>query len=116
MLRKRIDPKVEPQAPEKTWLPIMFGKELKQSLTSEEEEKITLFEKGLAEELNTDDTIEDSIRKIVRMALAAEFGPSLVKAKGASGMIETIVHGILGDSELRKQALLIADRFAKSKS
>ena len=104
-----------PETPEKTWLPIIFGKELKETLTTEEEKKIDLFEQGLANELSTEDTIETAMQKIVKMALAAEFGPSLVKAKGANGMIETIVRGIMGDSSLRKQALLIADRFAKPK-
>ena len=50
--------------------------------------------------------------KIVKMALAAEFGPSIVAAQGARPMIETITKGIMNDSELRKQALLIIERFA----
>jgi len=46
------------------------------------------------------------------MALAAEFGPSLVASRGARQMVETIARGILNDAELRKQALIIIDRFA----
>ena len=106
---------IVPETPEKTWLPIILGKELKEDLTTEEEKKIDLFEHGLANELSTEDTIEAAVQKIVKMALASEFGPSLVKAKGANGMIGTIVRGIMGDSSLRKQALLIADRYAKPK-
>jgi len=96
------------------WMSLIFGSDapLKEPLGKEEEKKIELFEKGLASELSGSDTIDQSFRKIVRMALAAEFGPSFVKARGAKSMIDTIVRGITGDSELRKQALLIVDRFS----
>ena len=56
--------------------------------------------------------IDQAITKIVRMALAAEFGPSLVKSKGADRMVKTISAGIMSDPDLRKQALFILDRFA----
>jgi hypothetical protein len=98
--------------PTRELLPLILGKEVKPKLEKKEIEKLELFEKGLANELKKEDTIEQAITKIVKMALAAEFGPSLVAAKGARAMVETITRGILGDSELRKQALIIVDRFA----
>lgn len=103
------------QVPDKRWMSLLFGKEatLAKELEAEEEGKIDLFEAGLAKELRGADTINEAFTKIVRMALAAEFGPSFVKAKGAKGMIDTIVSGIMGDGELRKQALMIVDRYAK---
>ncbi|MBU0672976.1 MAG: hypothetical protein KJ732_08130 [Candidatus Margulisbacteria bacterium] len=98
--------------PTKEFLPLILGKELGEELEEKEIAKLELFERGLANELNKNDTIEQAIAKIVKMALAAEFGASLVASRGAKGMIETITRGIMGDSQLRKQALIIVDRFA----
>lgn len=101
--------------PTKEFLPVILGKEIiEEELEEKELEKLELFEKGLANELKSKDSIEQAITKIVKMALAAEFGPSLVAAKGAKGMIETITRGIMNDPELRKQALIIIDRFARA--
>ena len=98
--------------PTREFLPIILGKEIGEELEEQDLEKLELFEKGLENEFKKEDTIEQAITKIVKMALAAEFGPSLVAAKGARGMIETITRGIMSDPELRKQALIIIDRFA----
>ncbi|MBU0502634.1 MAG: hypothetical protein ABIH69_05645 [bacterium] len=98
--------------PTRDFLPIILDKNFNEELGNSDKEKIDLFEKGLANELRQDETIEQAINRIVKMAIAAEFGPSLVAAKGAKAMIETISRGILGDPELRRQALLIIDRFA----
>ena len=98
--------------PVKEFLPVILGKEISEELEDEDIEKIELFENGLAKEIKKTDTIDQAVGKIVKMALAAEFGPSLVVAKGAKGMIETITRGIMSDPQLRKQALIIMDRFA----
>src|SRR3989338_7533376 len=98
--------------PAREFLPIILGKQIGGELKGKELEKLALFEKGLANELKQDDTIEQAITKIVRMAVAAEFGASLVAASGAKQMVATIARGILNDSELRKQAMIIVDRFA----
>ena len=98
--------------PTKEILPLILGKNLGQELEEKEVKKLELFEKGLEKELKKDDTIEQAITKIVKMALVAEFGATLVASKGAQGMIETITRGIMGDAQLRKQALIIVDRFA----
>ncbi len=100
--------------PTKEFLPIILGKEVGDQLKDEDLEKLELFEKGLSKEIKKEDTIEQAITKIVRMAVAAEFGASLVVSQGAKEMINTIARGILQDSELRKQALLIVDRFANA--
>jgi hypothetical protein len=99
-------------APTKEFLPIILGKEIGEELEEKDLKKLELFEKGLANELKKEDSIEQAITKIVKMALAAEFGPSLVAAQGAKAMIENITRGIMIDPELRKQALVIIDRFA----
>ena len=99
-------------SPVKEFLPIILGKEVSEELDQKELAQLALFEKGLANELNSDDTIEQSITKIVKMALAAEFGPSLVTAKGAQNMVGSITNLIMSDAQLRKQALIIIDRFA----
>lgn len=106
-IRKR-----EEWTPTKEFLPVILGKQIGEELEDEDLEKLELFEKGLANELKSEDTIEQAITKIVKMALASEFGPSLVAAKGAQPMITTITRGITQDPELRKQALIIIDRFA----
>ena len=98
--------------PTKEFLPFILGKDFGEELKEAEVGKLALFEKGLANELNKEDTIDQAITKIVKMALAAEFGPTLVAAKGAKGMVETITASILRTPELRKQALIILDRFA----
>jgi len=98
--------------PAKELLPLILGKDMGEELGEKEIEKLELFEKGLAKELNKEDTIEQAVTKIVKMAVAAEFGPSLVAAKGARQMVGTITQGILSDAEMRKQALIIVDRFA----
>lgn len=98
--------------PTREFLPLIIGKEPGAVLADAELKKIALFEKGLANELKKDDTIEQAITKIVKMALAAEFSATLVAATGAKAMIATITRGIMCDPLLRKQALLIIDRFA----
>jgi len=94
----------------RSFFPFLLEKE---ELSKKEIGKIELFEAGLENELKKTDSVEVAVRKIVRMALAAEFGASLVKSKGAEGMVETIVRGIMSDNTLRKQALFIMNRFAK---
>lgn len=99
-------------SPARQFMPVILGKNMADELEESEVAKIDLFEKGLANELKKDETIEQAVGKIVKMAIAAEFGPSLVANSGAKTMIETIAQGILTDAQLRKQALLIMDRFA----
>ncbi len=113
-MKERITPR-EKELREKQFLPLIFGKEalLKEEIGREEEERIALFERGLEKELKAGDTIEQAVTKIVKMAIAAEFGVSLVRAKGAEGMIKTITSSILSDSILRRQALILVDRFAR---
>lgn len=97
--------------PTKEFLPLILGKEPGKELEGKELKKLELFEKGLANELSKEDSILLAVTKIVKMALAAEFGPSLVKAAGAQRMVETITNAIMRDAQLRKQALIIIDRF-----
>ena len=84
----------------------------KQQLNVKNRSKLDLFEKGLAGELSKSDTIDGSVEKIVRMALACEFGAELVTKPGAARMISVISRGILSDRELRRSALILADRFS----
>ena len=100
-------------SPARDFLPAILGKESSEELNEQELAKLELFEKGLAKELSKEDSIELAVTKIVKMALAAEFGPSLVTAKGAGQMVTTITRAIMAEPQLRKQALVIADRFAK---
>lgn len=95
--------------------PLILGKEPDAEPDRQELKKLELFEKGLAKELKKDDSIGQAITKIVKLALAAEFGPSLVVAQGAQRMITTISAAITNDPKLRKQALIIIERFTKSK-
>ena len=82
-------------------------------LSQKEISKVEFFEAGLRNEIKKEETIDAAVLKIVRMALAAGFGPSFVKSQGADSMISTITRGIMADNTLRKQALFIIDRFAK---
>ena len=100
--------------PTREFLPVILGKEIGAALDEKDQAKIETFEKGLANEIKKGDSIEMAINKIVKMAIAAEFGASLVASKGAKTMIETISRGIMQDAELRKQALVIVDRFANA--
>jgi hypothetical protein len=97
-------------SPAREILPLILGQELADDLSQQEVKKLELFEKGLKNEISKNDTIEAAITKIVRMALAAEFGPSLVKAEGAGRMVCSITRAIMSDTQLRKQALTIIDR------
>ncbi len=98
------------------FLSVIFDKDFsKTKLADKERSKVNLFEKGLASQLLTSDTVDDTVMKIVRTALACEFGPSLLTQKGAKNMVNTITSGILSDRELRRSALIIADRFASEK-
>lgn len=107
--------KPEEWTPNSEFLSVMFGGKEKQltELKDEEKRKLTLFEKQLGKSLATTDTIDAAINKIVRTALAAEFGPSILTIPEAKGMVNTIASGILQDSTLRKQALVIIDKFAR---
>ncbi len=99
-------------SPAREFLPLILGKELSDDLDEKELSRLELFEKGLESALSADDSIEMAVGKIVKMALAAEFGPSLVAAKGARQMIESISRMILCQPQLRRQALVIIDRFS----
>lgn len=90
-------------------LPFLLGKK---KAGKKDTSKVEIFEKGLQNEIKKSDTIQMAVTKVVRMALACEFGATLVKSRGAEQMIGTIVTGIMSDAELRKQVLCIIDRFA----
>ncbi len=101
-------------SPAKEFLPIILGRDLDEDLKQEDLSKLELFEKGLESELRASDTIEQAVGKMVRMALAAEFGPSLVAARGARAMVDNIVNLIMCEPQLKKQALIIIDRFTNA--
>ena len=102
----------ESWTPTKEFLPLILGRDFGEELEKEELARLEVFEKGLANELTKEDTIDQAITKIVRMAIAAEFGATLATAPSAKTMIATIARGILGDPQLRIQALIIIDRLA----
>ncbi len=98
--------------PAREILPLLLGQAPDADLSKQDAAKLDLFEKGLKNEISRNDTIELAVTKMVKMALAAEFGPSLVKAQGASQMVGTITRAIMNDAKLRKQALIILDRLS----
>ena len=79
------------------------------------DDKIEAFENILSEELCLSDNLNEAIEKMVRAALTVEFGRELLAKPLSKNMVKTISSGILSDSELRRQAILIVDRFAKPK-
>lgn len=96
--------------PAKTFLPLLA--ELDTEIDADLE-KIALFEKGLSKELKASDSLDKTVGKMVKMALAAEFGASFCKAKGCDTMIDKITEMMQADPQLRRQSLLIIDRFVK---
>ena len=104
------------QPQDNNWMSFLFSQDAvyEQEISAKEKEKVELFEKGLSMQLKKSDTIDGAVQTMVKVALAAEFGPSLLHQKGAQSMVSTICQGILSDSTLRRQALIILDRFAKS--
>ncbi|MDD4050093.1 MAG: hypothetical protein PHX47_03755 [Candidatus ainarchaeum sp.] len=79
-----------------------------------DEEKIESFEKMLSELLRFSDTIPEALNKMVKAALACEFGNGILDGKKSDMMVKSISGSILADGELRRQALLVIDRFAKA--
>jgi hypothetical protein len=94
-------------------MPLILGKEMVDDLSEKEISKLELFEAGLKSGIKKDDTIEAAVGKMVKLAIAAEFGPSLTKAQGAAQMVTTITRAIMGDAKLKKQALIIIDRLTQ---
>lgn len=97
------------------WLSLLFNQEgvLEKEVSEKQKERVALFEKGLGMQLRKTDTIDMALQSMVKVALAAEFGPSFLHQNGAKKMIQTICQGITTDPELRRQALVIIDRYAK---
>ena len=61
------------------FLSVILDKDFqKQQLEEKDRSKVELFERGLAGELLTSDTIDRSVEKIVIMALTCEFGAALI--------------------------------------
>ena len=79
-----------------------------------DQDKIDAFEKKLGTSMLTSDSISEAIEKVVAAALESEFGQDVASGKHFKNMIKTISCGIMGDGELRRQALIVIDRFAKS--
>lgn len=77
-------------------------------------DKIEAFEIKLGQSILTSDSISEAVEKVVAAALESEFGLEITSGKHFKNMIKTISCGIMGDSELRRQALIIIDRFSKS--
>ena len=77
-------------------------------------DKIEEFENLLSSTLKLSDSIPDAIEMIVKAAVSVEFGQELLSSKVGISMVKTICSGIMSDSELRKQSLIIMDRFAKA--
>ena len=98
--------------PHHEFLSLMFGKDeaMAEGLGAMES-KLGVFEKALAQELSPNDTIEKAMEKLVKIALASEYGMEIIKSKTFDPMVTTIVSGIMTDHALRKQALVIIDRF-----
>lgn len=107
-----IRPEGEGSQDQSQMFSILFGQQASPMLSDEQQIKVDAFEKGLTQELHPSDSIDEAVTKMVRMALAIEFGAVLTRAKGAKKMIETIASGIMQDPTLRKQSLLIMDRYA----
>ena len=80
----------------------------------QDQDKIEEFEKKLGASMLTSDSIGEAVEKVVTAALDSEFGPGITSGKHFKNMVKTISCGIMGDSELRRQALIIIDRFSKS--
>ena len=78
------------------------------------QDKIEAFEKKLGESMLISDSIGEAVEKVVSAALESEFGSTISCGKHFKNMVKTISCGIMGDSELRRQALIIIDRFSKS--
>lgn len=98
-----------------SWLSLITSTEVvvdDRQVDTKKHAKLDLFETGLANELKSTDSIDKTLTKIVRMALASEFSAAFVKSQGAKDMIKTLVRGIKEDRGLRKSALMIADKFA----
>ncbi|HVN67387.1 MAG TPA: hypothetical protein VMT55_03370, partial [Candidatus Sulfotelmatobacter sp.] len=89
-------------APTSGIIPLILGVVPEGKLDKKATSKLDLFEKCLGRDLDKEDSIEQAVTKIVKLALAAEFGPSLVKAAGASRMIITITRAIMSDPKLKK--------------
>ncbi len=77
-------------------------------------DKIESFESMLSELLRFSDSIPEAIAKMVKAALACEFGSKVLEHKKCDSMVKAISQGIMSDTELRRQALLIMDRLAKA--
>ena len=110
MQTKLRQEKQENWKPAKALLPLMIEAECPEEA---ELEKLALFEKGLAKELRSGDSLDKTMSKMVKMALAAEFGASFVKSKGCEEMAKSIMQVMSADPQLRRQSLLIIDRFVK---
>ncbi len=82
-------------------------------LGSTDEKKIEAFEQMLSEIISFSDTIPEAINKMVKSALVCEFGKEILSGKKSEMMIKSISDTIMADAELRKQALLVIDKFAK---
>jgi hypothetical protein len=81
---------------------------------AQDQDKIEAFEKRLGQSMLTSDSISEAVEKVVEAALVSEFGIEITSGKQFKNMAKTISCGIMGDSELRRQALIIIDRFSKS--
>ena len=77
-------------------------------------DKLEAFEKNLSSCIFTTDLLGEAVEKMVSAALEAEFGSAISKGKHYKNMLNTISCGILQDSELRRQALIVIDRFARA--
>jgi len=80
---------------------------------TQDEEKVEQFEGFLENCIDACDSITGAIEKMVEAALKVEFGEKMTGQKQAEKMIKTLSRGIMSDPELRKQALIVIDRFAK---
>ena len=101
---------------ESSFLPFFFGMEkgTTKNLPTKTKQKIELFEKTLSNQLSQADTLDEAFEKIVKVALAAEFGPSIIHAKGSQKMVNTITRGIRDDQGLRRHALALICRYSKN--
>lgn len=117
----KLQPQEFPQEPDMGFLSTLFSKaapmaewtEWAELAEEKEKSKIEMFQAGIAQELKPEDTIETAVGKVVKVALASEFGVSFARSKSTEPMISVIVRGIMGDSTLRKQALVLIDRYLK---
>ena len=78
-------------------------------------EKVEIFHSRMLEQIDPSHSAKELVEKIVKSALEVEYGSSFALSPGFTKMVSKIADVVVGNPDLRRQALAVASIYIDKK-